>query len=132
MGEEPPYIFAIDSSTTILKLYEVYIKYNQALKKVHFVTAGKAENAFEVLEKKNVRVIILDWNLPGMNGLQFLEKLRREKKWKHIRVIMASTINDKKRILKAISLGANDYMLKPTLKCIFNQKIAHNLLKAGC
>lgn len=57
--------------------------------------------------------IILDWNMPVMSGLEFLEKLRAMKNGSLPKVIFCSTENDMKHINRALDAGANEYIMKP-------------------
>ena len=68
-----------------------------------------------VLEKEypSVKLILLDWNMPKMNGYDFLKTVKSSKTLKHIPVIMLTTESEKTNINKAIQEGAASYVLKP-------------------
>lgn len=57
--------------------------------------------------------IILDWNMPIMSGIEFLEKLRQMKNGDHPKVVFCTTENDITFIQRAIQAGANEYIMKP-------------------
>lgn len=78
----------------------------------------EASNGMEglaVLEKNagNVDLILLDWNMPKMNGFEFLSSVKSNNRFKHIPVIMSTTENEKDKIIKAIQAGASNYLVKP-------------------
>ncbi len=62
----------------------------------------------------NNLVVFLDINMPKKNGLEVLEVLRKDEKFKKVPVIMLSTSSDARVIDKALELGANLYAIKPT------------------
>lgn len=73
-----------------------------------------AEDGFGVLENnKDISLITLDINLPGMNGLHLLAKIKENAKLKHVPIVMISALCQKNNKSKAIELGANDYFVKP-------------------
>jgi two-component system chemotaxis response regulator CheY len=58
-------------------------------------------------------VILLDWNMPGMDGMQFIKEFRANPEWNHVIVIFCTTVNDISNIQDAITAGANEYIMKP-------------------
>jgi CheY-like chemotaxis protein len=69
-------------------------------------------------------MILLDINLPGMNGFEILEYLRTRKEYKHVPVIMFTSSENEKDIEKSYENGANAYLVKPD-----NLKMLHNVLE---
>jgi len=86
------------------------------LKHYKFVNVVGAEDgtmALKKLEKEDFDFVILDWNMPGMNGCEVLKALRGDEKTKNIPVLMITGEADKETIVQAIQGGVNDYLLKP-------------------
>ncbi len=76
--------------------------------------AENGERALEVLhEHPDIDVILLDWNMPVMDGLTFLKTLREDQKAPQPVVVMCTTENDMRRIVEAMHAGANEYIMKP-------------------
>jgi CitB family two-component system response regulator MalR len=73
--------------------------------------ASSAEEAFKVLKKEKIDLILLDIYMPGIDGLQLLAELRKMDKT--IDVIVISAAKDSLSIKKAIQYGATDYLIKP-------------------
>jgi len=66
-------------------------------------------------------VILLDWNMPVMDGMQFLQEFRKNKEWADVIVIFCTTVNDISSITEAMNYGANEYIMKP-----FDTEIVRN------
>lgn len=67
-------------------------------------------------------VIILDWNMPAMSGLEFLERLRQMDNGDHARVVLCTTENDVEHISRALRAGADEYIMKPFDSAIIREK----------
>ncbi len=120
-------ILAVDDS----KLIASFVK--QSLPSPHF-TVHSVENGMLALEKlrsgERFDIILLDWNMPVMDGPTFLEKAGNEKLLR-CPVIMMTTENHPEKIMRALSLGAKEYMMKPFTDVILNEKIQMVLKKVG-
>lgn len=68
--------------------------------------------------------ILLDWNMPVMNGLDFLRALRKEKGGEAPVVVFCTTENDMGHITEALRAGANEYIMKPFDSDIISSKFA--------
>ncbi|MDA7817226.1 response regulator [Sulfurimonas sp.] len=69
--------------------------------------------AIEQMKKHDIDIILLDWNMPNMNGEEVVDIVRSNKAWNQTRIIMATTEGGKDSVLKMIKKGANGYMIKP-------------------
>ncbi|MFD0986580.1 response regulator [Methyloligella solikamskensis] len=87
--------------------------------------ASEAENGQEALDQCRVSMpdaVLLDWNMPVMDGIAFLVALRREPNGDRPMVIFCTTENDVSHITRAISAGANEYIMKPFDRDIIEAK----------
>lgn len=85
--------------------------------------ANDGREAMDVCrEHPDITAIILDWNMPVMNGLEFLKALRAEPRQQPI-VVMCTTENDIQHISLAISAGADEYIMKPFDEEILREKL---------
>jgi two-component system chemotaxis response regulator CheY len=75
------------------------------------VTNG--QEALDTCELGLPELILLDWHMPVMGGMEFLQSFRPVFKKKRPYIIFCATDNDKMELARAITLGANDYVLKP-------------------
>lgn len=75
--------------------------------------AEDGQKAYEFCEKTMPDAILLDWNMPVMSGIEFLEKLRKMPNGGSPKVIFCTTENDMSHIQRAMTAGANEYIMKP-------------------
>lgn len=77
----------------------------------------EAENGHEAMsrlhEVKNIRLVLLDWNMPEMDGLEVLSLIRAEPAYKDVRVMMVTTESEMSRVATALEAGASEYLMKP-------------------
>lgn len=75
--------------------------------------AEDGQQALSVCRQTMPDAILLDWNMPVMDGLEFLTALRREDGGEEPIVVFCTTENDVAHIARAIRAGANEYIMKP-------------------
>jgi len=75
--------------------------------------AEDGQLAYDHCSKKMPDAILLDWNMPVMSGIEFLEKLRSTPAGQVPKVVFCTTENDMAHIQRAIVAGANEYIMKP-------------------
>ncbi len=85
----------------------------------------EAENGEEAIESCRIQLpdaILLDWNMPKMDGYDFLRMLRRLPGGDRPKVVFSTTENDVAHIARALHAGANEYIMKPFDKDIVEAK----------
>jgi two-component system chemotaxis response regulator CheY len=75
------------------------------------VEAGDGLEAVKATQDHEFDLILLDWNMPKMSGIDALKKIRES--GKKTPVIMVTTEAERSRVIEAIKTGANDYLIKP-------------------
>ncbi len=77
----------------------------------------EAENGQEAMsrlhEVKNIHLVLLNWNMPEMDGLEVLSLIRAEPAYKEVRVMMVTTESEMSRVATALEAGASEYLMKP-------------------
>ena len=86
------------------------------------VEAENGEEAIESCRKNLPDAILLDWNMPKMDGYDFLRALRRLPGGDRPKVVFCTTENDVAHIARALHAGANEYIMKPFDKDIVEAK----------
>jgi len=80
------------------------------------VVARNGEEAWQIAKKDKIHLAILDWMMPGMNGVELSRKIRQEyqdKKSKYVYIILLTGRDKQDDIIQGLSTGADDYMTKP-------------------
>ena len=79
------------------------------------VAAGNGQEALNILEsgEQNINLVLLDWNMPVLNGIDVIKKMRADSRLKSIPVLMVSTESEEDRIRQAMDAGAQGYLTKP-------------------
>jgi two-component system, chemotaxis family, chemotaxis protein CheY len=70
-----------------------------------------------------VQLVLSDWNMPEMNGLQFVQALRANPKYAEVVVVMVTTETHMEQMLTALSAGANEYIMKPFTAEMVEEKL---------
>jgi two-component system chemotaxis response regulator CheY len=86
--------------------------------------ADNGEAAMAVCRQRMPNAILLDWNMPVMNGIDFLLALRKMQGGDEPIVVFCTTENDLAHIQEAIDAGANEYIMKPFDTDIIQTKFA--------
>jgi two-component system chemotaxis response regulator CheY len=71
----------------------------------------------------DIALVLVDWNMPRMNGLEFLEKLRADPRYASVKVMMVTTETEVDQMVKALAAGANEYVMKPFTREILADKL---------
>lgn len=80
--------------------------------------------AWEILEKDDtIKVLITDWNMPEMNGLDLVKKVRADKKFEDMPIIMVTTEGGKAEVITALKAGVNNYIVKPFTPQVLKEKL---------
>ena len=97
-----------------------------------FVEAQDGEEALAMLEEQNIHLILLDWNMPKLSGIDFLKQVRAIDKFKDIPIIMVTSEAAKFNVIEALKNGATDYITKPINLELFKSKLAKlNIFRMG-
>jgi two-component system chemotaxis response regulator CheY len=89
-----------------------------------YLEAGDGEEALRQLENNKTDLVLLDWNMPKLSGIDFLRKVRAMEKYKDLPVIMVTSEAARLNVVEALKAGATDYIMKPVSEKVFMEKIA--------
>jgi two-component system chemotaxis response regulator CheY len=86
--------------------------------------AGHGREALERLaEAGKVDLILVDWNMPEMNGFDFLVAARQSPDWKDTIIMMVTTETEMSQMQRALDAGANEYVMKPFTRDVLREKL---------
>ena len=87
--------------------------------------AANGREALEVIEteKDAVSLVLADWNMPEINGLELLKRLRQKPELASLVVVMVTTETELDQMAAALEAGANEYVMKPFTKDILVEKL---------
>jgi two-component system, chemotaxis family, chemotaxis protein CheY len=120
MGYEGKKVLVVDDSAVMRQI----IKKN--LKELGFTELSEAEDGAAGLKKAGeepVDLIVSDWNMPNMTGLEFLKAVRADAGLKGTAFIMVTSEADKEKIMEAVQAGVNQYIVKPFNAMQLEEKI---------
>jgi YesN/AraC family two-component response regulator len=90
----------------------------------NIITASEGNEAFRLLKGKQADLVISDVMMPGMNGLEFVGKLRKKTEYQHLPVIFLSAKNHELDVETGLSTGADIYLTKPIQSKLLLSQIA--------
>ena len=94
--------------------------------------AGDGQQALDVLKANGpVQLALVDWNMPVMNGFEFVCEVRKIADHKDMRILMVTTETDVSNVTRALEEGASEYLMKPFTKEGIADKLAIIGLKAA-
>ena len=92
------------------------------------MTVVEAANGREGLDRlrdaDDVGVVLVDWNMPEMNGLEFIRAVRAQRAYDPVRILMVTTETEQEQVIRALEAGANEYVMKPFTKEILVAKLS--------
>ncbi|RJK92462.1 response regulator [Vallicoccus soli] len=87
--------------------------------------AGNGQEALDQLEQGPVpQLALIDWNMPVMNGLEFIVAVRKRPEWRDITLMMVTTESEHGQIVRALAAGAHEYVIKPFTPDAIEEKLA--------
>ncbi|MGD0938429.1 MAG: response regulator [Terracidiphilus sp.] len=89
--------------------------------------AGNGVEALKVFEaeKDAVKLVLVDWNMPEMNGFELLKSLRQDSSLSWLKIVMVTTETEMDHMASALEAGADEYIMKPFTKDILVEKLEY-------
>ena len=86
--------------------------------------AASGEEALEIMRATpDIRLVLLDWYLPGMSGLDVIEAAQAEPEIARIPIVMITAEREKQNVIDALRTGADNYIVKPFTQAVFRRKV---------
>ena len=118
-------ILTVDDSTTMRRI----IAGAASVVGIETLSAANGVEALKVLEKEgsSISLILLDVNMPEMNGIELLKKVKASPQWVSIPVMMVTSESERTSVIEAIRSGASSYLTKPFAPEDLIKKIMQNV-----
>lgn len=89
------------------------------------VSAANGREALDLIHDNGLdpAVVLVDWNMPEMNGLDFVKKLRAEPRYKSVPLMMVTTETEIEQMYRALEAGADEYVMKPFTDDVIADKL---------
>jgi two-component system, chemotaxis family, chemotaxis protein CheY len=120
---------AIDTSINVL-IVDDFATMRRIIKGVlkqlgfsNLLEAEDGEAALKELRKEKVGLIVSDWNMPNMTGLELLKAVRSDNNLKGIPFLMVTAEGQKENVIQAVQAGVSNYIVKPFTPETFNAKL---------
>jgi two-component system chemotaxis response regulator CheY len=89
-----------------------------------FLEAANGKEALQMLMSHKTDLVLLDWNMPQLSGIDFLKMVRSTEEYKKLPIIMVTSEAARYNVIEALKLGATDYIIKPVNEKNFIEKIS--------
>ena len=112
MGYETRKVMVVDDSSVMRQIIKNNLK-QLGFELTNLLDAGDGEEALEKISGEEVDLVISDWNMPRMTGIDFLKAIRSDGVLKETPFLMVTSEADKEKIMEAVQAGVNQYIVKP-------------------
>jgi len=105
-------VLIVDDSAAIRKiLVRVLSQTDLPIKNLH--EANDGSEALKILEDNEVSLVLSDINMPNVDGIELLTRIKAQPKYKQLAVVMITTEGSQAKVMEAVQLGAKGYVRKP-------------------
>jgi two-component system, OmpR family, phosphate regulon response regulator PhoB len=109
MKEMAPHILIVEDEAAIAEL----VRYNLAAEGFRTALAASGEEAEVVAQEEHFDLIVLDWMLPGLSGIELCRRLRRREATSAVPILMLTARGEEGDRVRGLATGADDYVVKP-------------------
>lgn len=113
-------VLVVDDFATMRKIVR------NILKQIGFEDITEAEDgnaALRILKGEKIGLVVTDWNMPNMSGLELLHEIRRDEQTQNLPVLMVTAEGLKENVMEAVKAGVNNYVVKPFTAEVLQEKI---------
>ena len=89
-----------------------------------YLEAADGKSAMQLLLSNKVDLVLLDWNMPHLSGLDFLKQVRSMDQYKDLPIIMVTSESAKFNVIEAVKAGVTAYITKPFNDKVFMEKLS--------
>jgi two-component system chemotaxis response regulator CheY len=89
------------------------------------IDAAHGQDGLEKLRANpHINLVLVDWNMPVMDGLDFIKAVRADKAFDAVQIVMVTTETESEQLQRAITAGANEYVMKPFTREVLVAKLS--------
>ena len=122
MGYETKKVMVVDDSSVMRQIIKNNLK-QLGFEQSNLLDAEDGEQALKKINEDEVDLVISDWNMPRMTGIDFLREVRADGALKELPFLMVTSEADKEKIMEAVQAGVNQYIVKPFNATQLEEKI---------
>jgi len=122
MGYETKKVIVVDDSSVMRQIIKNNLK-QLGFEQSNLVDAEDGEQALKKISEDAIDLVISDWNMPKMTGIDFLKAIRSDGALKELPFLMVTSEADKEKIMEAVQAGVNQYIVKPFNATQLEEKI---------
>jgi two-component system chemotaxis response regulator CheY len=122
MGYETKKVMVVNDSSVMRQIIKNNLK-QLGFDQSNLVDAEDGEEALKKIGEDEVDLVISDWNMPRMTGIDFLEEVRADGALEDLPFLMVTSETDKEKIMEEVQAGVNQYTVKPFNAAQLEEKI---------
>jgi two-component system, chemotaxis family, chemotaxis protein CheY len=119
-------VLVVDDFPTMRRIVKTLLR---QLGYTNVIEAEDGQAGLAKLQNEKVDLVLLDWNMPKMTGLELLKAIRADDALQHIPVVMITAEGRKEDVLEAVKAGVNNFVVKPFTAETLEEKLAKVLEK---
>lgn len=128
MADPKMKILVVDDFSTMRRIVK------NILRQLGFENVEEAEDggqAYEKVKEGGFGFVITDWNMPNVDGLAFLQNVRRDPNHRDLPILMVTAEAEKEKVVTAVQAGVDNYIVKPFTAEVLKEKMDKILTKRG-
>ena len=122
MGYETKKVIVVDDTSMMRQIIKNNLK-QLGFEQSNLVDAADGEQALKKINEDTFDLVIADWNMPRMTGINLLKAIRADGALKELPFLMVTVEADKEKIMEAVQAGVNQYIVKPFNATQLEEKI---------
>ncbi len=116
-------ILVVDDSRIMRNIIKNTMAQNSKYAHAIFMEAPDGREAHRIIEGQKIDLLLVDWNMPNLNGLELVKKLRGNPAYAKLPIIMVTSESAKYSVIEAVKAGVNDYLIKPVSEKLLMEKL---------
>ncbi|AFG37912.1 response regulator [Spirochaeta africana] len=106
-------ILVVDDSRIMRNIVKNSVASHRILRDADFLEAADGISALDLLEHNQVDLLLLDWNMPRLNGIELVREMRSRAEFAKLPIVMITSEAAKYNVIEAVKAGVSDYLIKP-------------------